>query len=281
MDLTSRLANRWTVVDTEDPPRMMGVMDMVIEDVDGDLTFVDDKGRLRNFPWAHKWKRLVTQLMMVEKGANVATIQSCLEKLRDRKEMEAYETFRQKSGSTQSFTQYQKMMNAEKTKKRQQAKKAEARSAEQGPIAKGRPLKRSTAPKEGAKWELEPEVCGMAAIPHETMSGPRGNQYELWITCLKCGSRWEREPHNLKEMIVSAQRMEKREINMANYNQLTPDIKEKLEEQYTFLQRTQSLTNVQILQQMVLNCNPESDQEIKWVLAFSSIKLPFPAVETR
>ena len=68
---------------------------------------------------------------------------------------------------------------------------------------------------------------------------------------------------------------------MANYNQLTPDIKEKLEEQYTFLQRTQSLTNVQILQQMVLNCNPESDQEIKWVLAFSSIKLPFPAVETR
>jgi len=112
-------------------------------------------------------------LALVTKHAMTGCLLQQLDIMRDRHEKEAYERW-------QRLTQ---RIGAPGCKSLAKAKPMHAVPV---PMAKGKALSRSTT----EKWTLEPETCAHQA---NDMSGPRGGRggYK-WVTCLKCGSRWER-----------------------------------------------------------------------------------------
>ena len=55
------------------------------------------------------------------------------------------------------------------------------------PMAKGQALTRSRKPPSPQGWAKTPQSC-----LHAEMSGPRGSHSARWVTCLGCGSRWDR-----------------------------------------------------------------------------------------
>jgi len=123
--------------------------------------------------WAFRWQRLVIMLALVSKHAASGCLIQHLDVMRDRHEKEAYERW-------QRLTQ---RIGPPGCKSLAKAKPSRNISM---PMAKGKALSRSTT----EKWMLDPELC-----VHNTndMSAPRGGRGgSKWMTCLKCGSRWER-----------------------------------------------------------------------------------------
>ena len=126
-------------------------------------------------PWAHRWKRLVIILDIVNTHALTGSLLTYLEQARELKALEALDLYKKLAGKDQIATRTQKtrsqFINVPK------------------PMAKGRVLPRSKV----TTFPIDPRSC-----PHnkEDMSGPRGTGGKFsplkWVTCLKCGSRWER-----------------------------------------------------------------------------------------
>ena len=125
--------------------------------------------------YAHRWKRLVIIMDIVNTHALTGSLLTYLEQARELKATEALNLYKKLAGKTQIATHTQKT----------RLKFSDAPK----PMAKGKPLFRSrriTSP-------ADPSMC-----PHnpEDMSGPRGSGSKEgtihWVTCLKCGSRWER-----------------------------------------------------------------------------------------
>jgi len=117
------------------------------------------------------WKRLVLILGVVENHATTGAILNYLEELRDRIAKEKYEEYRRAAGNPPNPAPKSKGKNKNLPQ----------------PMAKGKALSRSTA---GYPFPKEPDSC-----PHdpESLSNPRGGRGGLkWLTCLMCGSRWER-----------------------------------------------------------------------------------------
>ena len=122
-------------------------------------------------PTLHKWKRLLMMLMLVTQHAETGLMIQYLETMRHRKAQEAWDLYVKIAGS-EARTRI--------------AQKAGRKKDGPMPMAKGKALSRSTA----VKNPEDPEMC-----PHkaEDMSHPRGGRNNmLWVTCLRCGSRWER-----------------------------------------------------------------------------------------
>jgi len=143
--------------------------------------------------WAHRWQRLVIMLALVSKHAATGCLLQHLEVMRDRHEKEAYERW-------QRLTQRIGPPGCKSLAKAKPLREVPM------PMAKGKALSRSTT----EKWKLEPETC---AHHSNDMSAPRGGRGGLkWLTCLKCGSRWERietvstEPPPLAPMPGTASR---------------------------------------------------------------------------
>ena len=125
--------------------------------------------------YAHRWKRLVIIMDIVNTHALTGSILTYLEKAREIKAMEALNVYKKLAGKTNIATHTQKTRSTF--------------SDVPKPMAKGRPLTRSKR----IISPVDPSMC-----PHnpEDMSGPRGSGSKEgtihWVTCLKCGSRWER-----------------------------------------------------------------------------------------
>jgi len=116
---------------------------------------------------------MVILLALVTKHAMTGCLLQQVDIMRDRHEKEAYERW-------QRLTQ---RIGAPGCKSLAKAKPTHAVPV---PMAKGKALSRSIT----EKWMLEPETCAHQA---SDMSGPRGGRGgSKWMTCLKCGSRWER-----------------------------------------------------------------------------------------
>ena len=126
-------------------------------------------------PWAHRWKRLVIILDIVNAHALTRSLLTYLEQARELKALEALDL-------------YQKLAGKDKIATRLQKTRTQFVDVPK-PMAKGRVLPRSKV----TTFPLDPRSC-----PHnkEDMSGPRGTGGRFaplkWVTCLKCGSRWER-----------------------------------------------------------------------------------------
>jgi hypothetical protein len=124
--------------------------------------------------YAHRWKRLVIIMDIVNTHALTGSLLTYLEQARELKATEALNLYKKLAGKTQIATNTQKV----------RWKFSDAPK----PMAKGRPLPRSRIPS-----AADPLTC-----PHnpEDMSGPRGSGSKegplYWVTCRKCGSRWER-----------------------------------------------------------------------------------------
>ena len=119
--------------------------------------------------WAHKWKRILMMLMLVTRHSETGLMIQYLEKMRQRKAQEALEEYVRCAGTDAKTP-----------------KKAVRKSEGPMPMAKGKALSRSKA----VKNPLDPELC---QHKDEDLSHPRGGRNQtFWITCLRCGSRWER-----------------------------------------------------------------------------------------
>ena len=115
---------------------------------------------------AYRWRRLTLMLKIVAMHASMGSIITHLEDQRRRLADEAYAAYQHVALKPM----------AEKASKKIPSE----------PMAKGKALSRSGA----GPFESEPTQC---AHPAERMSHPRGGAGgSKWITCLKCGSRWER-----------------------------------------------------------------------------------------
>ena len=125
--------------------------------------------------WAHRWKRLVIILDIVNTHALTGSLLTYLEKAREFKAVEALDV-------------YQKLAGKDKIATRTQKTRTQLIDVPK-PMAKGKILPRSKV----STFPIDPRSC-----PHnkEDMSGPRGTGGKFaplkWVTCLKCGSRWER-----------------------------------------------------------------------------------------
>ena len=125
--------------------------------------------------WAHRWKRLVIILDIVNTHALTGSLLTYLEQAREFKALEALNVYKKLAGKDKIATHIQKT----------RSKYIDTPK----PMAKGKPLSRSKV----TGFPVDPLSC-----PHhpEDMSGPRGSGGKFatlhWVTCLKCGSRWER-----------------------------------------------------------------------------------------
>jgi len=122
--------------------------------------------------WAHRWKRLVIILDIVNTHALTGSLLTYLEKARELKALAALDAYQKLAGKDKIATHIQKtrtpFIDVPK------------------PLAKGKILARSKV----TIFPLDTRSC-----PHnpEDMSGPRGTGGNLrLVTCLKCGQRWER-----------------------------------------------------------------------------------------
>ena len=113
-----------------------------------------------------RWKKLVIQIKLVDAHALSGSVIHHLETMRERIAEEARKAYEKASGSS---------VKDPKGKKQNTPKNANAPKHQ----TRGKPLPRSTA----QKWIYDPEMC-----MHKEMA-PRGNDKQLWFTCLTCGSR--------------------------------------------------------------------------------------------
>ena len=118
----------------------------------------------------HNWKRLATQLHLVNQHANSGAIIHHLEKMRNRGEEDARKAYEREAGS--HFRSEARAQNAKKTKTPDLSK---------ADIV-GDPLSRSVA----KDWVYDPVMC-----THDEKS-IHGNGKARWFTCTRCGNRWER-----------------------------------------------------------------------------------------
>ena len=118
----------------------------------------------------HRWKRMATQIHLVNQHASSGAIIHHMEKMRDRIEEDARKAYERAAGS--NFQQKAKAQNSKKPRNPDLSK---------ADIV-GNPLSRSDA----KRWIYDPEMC-----THDEKS-IHGNGKALWFTCTRCGSRWER-----------------------------------------------------------------------------------------
>jgi len=132
----------------------------------------DDVDWLMNLPpFALRWKRLILLLRMIHMHALTGAMISYMEDMREFKAKRALESYHKLAGSTLPPAAA--------------VKKPYDKNAPK-PMAKGKALARSKT----STWRLEPEDC---IHRPEQMSQPRGGRGgAMWVTCLDCGSRWER-----------------------------------------------------------------------------------------
>jgi hypothetical protein len=123
-------------------------------------------------PWAHRWKRMVMMTMIVSYHALTGSFISYFEMMRERAAQKAKEEYQRLAGATAAVAA------------RTQTPKKDPKTPK--PMAKGKALSRSTA----SEFTQEPQDC---LHPAYEMSQPRGGRGgSAWVTCLRCGSRWER-----------------------------------------------------------------------------------------
>ena len=162
MDLVAKTMGRIRKeVLSEDPPPVKKATPM------------DDEAEVWLTPpkWAHRWKRLVTMTRMVDLHAATGVVIERLETIRERQAKAALELYQR--------------MSRESSMPLIANRNPKIRNIDPKPMAKGKALARSTV----KKFALDPEDC-----PHvlDDMSNPRGTSNQKWMTCLRCGSRWER-----------------------------------------------------------------------------------------
>ena len=119
-----------------------------------------------------RWKRVVTSLRVVHMHAMTGALIHHLEEMRTKHEEEARRAYEKAAGS--------KITSKPKNKAKAKSKNLTA------PLHtyRGKPLSRSMT----QQWIYAPDLC-----PHkDEWVVTRGNKDELWFTCLKCGSLWER-----------------------------------------------------------------------------------------
>lgn len=179
MDFVSRLMSQ-TTASLQDPVEPQVIARVVMDDGTDDVW-------ISTPVWATKWKRLVITLGLVQTHALTGSIISYLETMRERRAQEALDQYQRLAGQTRLSTQTQEARK--KTSRPSDAPK---------PMAKGKALSRSTV----KKFPIDPEDC---LHPEKDMSGPRGGHGGAkWVTCLRCGSRWERCWDSPQETVQSA-----------------------------------------------------------------------------
>jgi len=125
-------------------------------------------------PILMKWKRLVRMMGVAYEHALTGSILSFLEEMREEHAMEA-------------LKEYQRVAGTAALKNLKALKPSSAPALV--PMAKGKALTPSKAIK-GKPYPVDPAKC---CHPQEKMSHPRGGPgNSAWMTCLACGSRWER-----------------------------------------------------------------------------------------
>jgi hypothetical protein len=134
--------------------------------------------------WALRWKRLMTLISIMKHHAATGAVLEIVELRREELAREALK--RAAAFATPKMAAYLDTIDPNAISG--PPVKAAAKAANTGPrpLAKGKALSRSTT----KAWELEVANC-----PHPTqhLSEPRGGRGgALWLTCLKCGARWER-----------------------------------------------------------------------------------------
>ena len=122
------------------------------------------------------------------------------------------------------------------------------------PRAKGKALSRSKLQK-GKAYPFTPENC-----PEHPVLTHHANQYLMWMTCTKCGSRWQSE--------------ELTPTHSQNWNQTLPDLnKDQLDQltQIYNMNTSNGLDQIQAMRQLFLNCG--TAEETKAVMAFAHLIL--------
>ena len=134
----------------------------------------DDNTAWMDVPeWARRWTRLATIARIVSCHAATGSVIQYLELMRERRAQLAAEAYRRAAGTSVKASAKPKTTSTPSRTSPDVSR----------PMAKGNALSRSKVP----DYPKEPEDCA-----HENMSHPRGGHGHAWITCLSCGSRWER-----------------------------------------------------------------------------------------
>ena len=119
-----------------------------------------------------RWKRLVMMMGVAQNHALTGSILSFLEQMRNQHAEDALQEYRRVAG-TAAVRIHKKASSATTLT----------------PMAKGKALKPSSKTK-GKPYPKDPEMC---PHPADKMSLPRGGPGgSAWMTCMECGSRWER-----------------------------------------------------------------------------------------
>ena len=116
-----------------------------------------------------RWRRLVIQIGLVDVHVVSGSIIHHMETMRARIAEEARKAYEKAAGSR---------VKDPKGKKQSAPKNTNAPMHQ----TQGKLQSRSLA----QKWIYDPEMCMYKEMV------PRGNDEQLWFTCLTCGSRWER-----------------------------------------------------------------------------------------
>jgi len=125
-------------------------------------------------PILMRWKRLIRMMGVAYEHALTGSMLSFLEDMRNEHAEEALKEYQRVAGTA-----------ALKNLKATKSSSVPALT----PLAKGKPLSRSKANK-GKPYPVDPANC---LHPQKEMSHPRGGPGDsAWMTCLACGSRWER-----------------------------------------------------------------------------------------
>ena len=125
-------------------------------------------------PIVMKWKRLIRMMGVAYEHALTGSIMTLLEDMRNEHAEEALKEYQRVAGTA-----------AQKNLKAMKSSSVPALI----PVAKGKALSLSKANK-GKPYPVDPAIC---LHPPEKMSHPRGGPgNSAWVTCLACGSRWER-----------------------------------------------------------------------------------------
>ena len=121
-----------------------------------------------------RWKRLTSLVRITLMHAETGLIIVHQETMRNRLEQKA-------------LVAYEKARDPLAMAKKQPIGKARNSCQITNPMAKGQALTRSKNPPSPQGWAKTPQSC-----LHVEMSGPRGSHSARWVTCLECGSRWDR-----------------------------------------------------------------------------------------
>jgi len=212
-------------------------------------------------PILMKWKRLIRMMGVAYEHALTGSMLSFLEQMREEHAMEA-------------LKEYQRVAGTAALKNLKALKPSSAPALV--PMAKGKALNPSKAIK-GKPYPVNPANC---LHPEKEMSHPRGGPgNSAWMTCLACGSRWERltqqslPSHAQASGLRDSQMVQVPNPMIQNPDAVLTEKKElliqelildqnsdefkQLKATYLNLQASGMLTPVQCVEQMIRGCATE------------------------